>query len=673
MRHRRKEWHVPEPGVTRRVRRQVISLLIAGAMSASLAACGSSTAGGGTSGGAAGSDASASGATAADADTAGGSAHRNAANADRPHVRIGLCQQNMMDGTPRAIRAAFPDVEFEFIITNNSADYNVYLYEHDDLPDILTIRRFSLNDATALKDTLVDLRSSDIAAGYYQNYLQSFTYEDGTVNWLPAIAEVWGLVANKTLFDECGIELPTDYASFAAACAAFEEQGIKGFETDWKYDYSSLETLEGFNIDLLQSLEGRRWRASYESGQSTGADDVVWPTAFETMYQVLQDTDNIDPAGTSAEDSLITRGYSAERSAMENHEVAMIRASGADIIGFNADTGDEYVMLPYYGQGENWLLTYPYYSAAINKNSDVDQELLLEIYTFMLGRDGQDTLDTGEYMISYTTDVAVEANDLLSNLNTYISNNQVFVRLANNDAFAACQKAVQGMITGEYDAAEAYEVFDASLREQAEGVVYDYTVDTAYSYAYQDGKGSESVSAMLNSAREVWGTDLAVTFAPCYSNSIYAGKAASSQIAYYLSSNPPTDYYLELTGAEVKSLVATMLHTEPDEHGMYAGMSPVQDDMLPVSSGFEMQVLRTEDGYALDGITIDGAPIEEGKTYTICYNVPSYYATYIAAQAGITIPEDSLNNLPAIKDTLTQYLITDGKQFAAPTAYITIK
>lgn len=646
---------------THSLKRRITALMLAAVMGISLSACGS-----------------ADGSTSESTETAEGStdAKTSTAGADqsgRTHVRIGLCQQNMMDGTPKAIRAAFPDVDFEFIITNNSADYNVYLYEHDDLPDILTIRRFSLNDAIELKDTLVDLKSSDIAAGYYQNYLQSFTYDDGTVNWLPGVAEVWCIVANKTLFEECGIDLPTDYASFAAACAAFEEQGIKGFETDWKYDYSSLETLEGFNIELLQSLDGRRWRASYESGETTGADDVIWPAAFETMYQVLQDTDNIDPAGTADEESLITSGYSKEKAGIVNHEIAMIRGSGADIVGLNAESDDEYVMLPYFGQTENWIMTYPYYSAAINANSDVDADLLMEIYTFMLGQGGQDTLDTGEYMISYTTDVTVEANDLLSNLSSYIDNNQVFVRLANNGAFAASQKAVQGMITGEYDAKEAYQVFDETLREQAEEIVYDYHVDTEYSYEFQEGKGSESVSAILNSARLVWGTDFAVTFAPCYSNSIYEGDASSSQIAYYLSSNPPADYYMELTGAEIKALVAAMLHTEPDDAGMYAGMSPVTDDMLPVSSGFEMQIARTEDGYTLTGITVDGEPIDETQTYSICYNVPGYYASHITDQAGITIPEDSASVLPGIKDTLTQYLITDGKQFAAPSAYMTIE
>lgn len=592
---------------------------------------------------------------------------------DTPTVRIGLCQQNMLEGTPQAIRKAFPDVNFEFVVTNNSADYNVYLYEHNDLPDILTIRRFSLSDAVSLKDTLLDLRSSDVATGYYQNYLQNFTYEDGTVNWLPAVAEIWGIVANKTLFDENNIAIPTNYETFIDACQAFEEKGIKGFETDWKYDYSALETLEGFNIETLQSIDGKRWRQSYESGKTNGADSTVWNKAFSHMYDMLEKTNNIDPEGTESSDSLITKGYSNEKQGIENGSIAMIRASGADVVGYTNDTSNEYVMLPYFGEKENWLLTYPYYSAAINKNSKIDKNLLMKIYSYMLGQDGQDTLDTGEYILSYSKDVSVNSNDLLKNLGEYINNNKIFVRLANNNVFSASKQSVQGMIQGKYDATQAYEVFDITLKEKAKGINYDYTVDKGYSYSFQEGKGSESVSAILNSAREVWKTDLAITYAPCYSNSIYAGKASSSQLAYYLSSNPPADYYLSLTGEEVKKLVSTMLHYDANSYGYYGGMNPTTNDMLPVSSGFEMVVKKSNDSYSLESLTINGEGIDESKTYSICFNIPSYYASYISNLANITIPSDSLKTLPTIQETLKQYLITENKQFASPSSYITLK
>lgn len=594
----------------------------------------------------------------------------------KTHVKIGLCQQNMLDGTPKALRKAFPNVEFEFLITNNSADYNVYLKKHNDLPDILTIRRFSLSDALELKDTLVDLKTTDIASNYYANYIQNFTYSDGTINWLPAVAEVWGIVANKTLFDEYGLELPTNYDSFISVCQEFSKHGIKGFETDWKYDYSALETLQGFNIELLQGKEGRQWRSDYESGKTTGADEALWSEAFSHMYDMLEKTGNIDEE--DATESLITKGTSAEKKGIESKKIAMIRASGADIVGYTNDTGYEYVMLPYFGKETNWVLSYPYYSAAINKNSKIDSDLLMEIYTFMLGQGGQDTLDTGEYMMSYTKDVVVQTSSLLDNLGSYLKNNLVFTRIANNDLFTASQKAVQGMIKGTYDSKQAYKVFDESLQEEAGEVTYDYYNEKGYQYSYQDGKGSESVSAILNTARSVWNTDLAITYAPSYSNSIYEGEASSSEIKYYLASNPPKSYYLELTGEQVKSLVSTMLHYEANENGYYGGMSPVTDDMLPVSSGFEMVVKKRDSQYELEQLTINGEEIDASQQFTVCLNITDYYASYITEKVGLTdkfalCSTTNKNKLDDIDKVLKKYLVDDKNQFMAPSNYITLK
>ncbi len=47
-------------------------------------------------------------------------------------------------------------------------------------------------------------------------------------------------------FEEYGIPLPTDYASLAAACKAFDEAGIRGFTADYLYDYTCMETLQAF-------------------------------------------------------------------------------------------------------------------------------------------------------------------------------------------------------------------------------------------------------------------------------------------------------------------------------------------------------------------------------------------------------------------------------------------
>ena len=129
------------------------------------------------------------------------------------------------------------------------------------MPDIITCRRFSLHDAAELKDNLMDLSTTEAAGAVYYSYLENFTNTDGTVNWLPLCGEVDGLVANRGLFEQYNIPLPTDYDSFVYACREFEKAGIRGFVADFSYDYTCMEVLQGLSIPEIVSLEGSMWRS----------------------------------------------------------------------------------------------------------------------------------------------------------------------------------------------------------------------------------------------------------------------------------------------------------------------------------------------------------------------------------------------------------------------------
>lgn len=607
----------------------------------------------------------------------GGSSSKkeDTSDSEKPTVRIALCVAAMMDSIPHVLRAKFPDVNFEFTLANNDTRYYKYLKEHDDLPDIITVRRFSLLDAVDLKDDLVDLSKTDLAASYYQNYLDNYMYDDGTINWLPALAEVWCIVANKTLFEQHNIELPTDYDSFIAACEAFEKEGIQGFTSDWSYDYTALETLEGFNMPKLQSIDGKKWRTQYESGVDS-LDNSFWIDAFTHMEDVLKKTNNVASNEKEAT-ALAAQTYDSTDQKFKTGEIAMIRGGGSDLTLYNEEEGNtnEYVMLPYFGETtqDNWVMTYPYYQAAINKNSDVDADLLMEIYTYMYSQDTQDSLGKQANFYSYSSNVTTEMNKYMDNLNTYLDDNKIFIRLANNSFFAAAFASVQGMVKGEYDAKEAYEVFSKTLSQKEEEKTMDLTFDTGYEYSFQKDHGSQSSSAILNSCREVWKTDFAVTYAPAISNSVYKGQSSSSLIAYLIAGNYGINYRLELTGAQVKELIGTMINFELTSDSTGIGMLPKADNMLPVTSGLEMEVNKLEDGgYELAKLTVDGKELSDTETYSIVYSVPGAWATYIASQAGITLTDEQKDAVPAMADTLTTYLVDEGKQLASPTDYITL-
>ena len=58
------------------------------------------------------------------------------------------------------IQEQLPDINVEFVVGNNDLDFYRFLNENGGLPDIITCCRFSLHDASPLKDNLMDLSNN---------------------------------------------------------------------------------------------------------------------------------------------------------------------------------------------------------------------------------------------------------------------------------------------------------------------------------------------------------------------------------------------------------------------------------------------------------------------------------------------------------------------------------
>ena len=94
------------------------------------------------------------GSTAADAKAAGTKAET------KERVVLACWGNQMLDSYTQYLCDLFPQVEFEFVLATNSTDYYRFRQDHDDMPDILSVRRFALKDAVLLKDYLYDLSNT---------------------------------------------------------------------------------------------------------------------------------------------------------------------------------------------------------------------------------------------------------------------------------------------------------------------------------------------------------------------------------------------------------------------------------------------------------------------------------------------------------------------------------
>ena len=97
----------------------------------------------------------------------------------------------------------FPQIEFTFVQSYNTMEYyKDLLARGEDMPDIITCRRFSLNDAAPLAEHLMDLSKTEVAGTFYSSYLEVNRETGGAIRWLPMCSEVDSIMANKALFDQ---------------------------------------------------------------------------------------------------------------------------------------------------------------------------------------------------------------------------------------------------------------------------------------------------------------------------------------------------------------------------------------------------------------------------------------------------------------------------------------
>ena len=526
---------------------------------------------------------------------------------DQKEKVVVACWGNqMLDSYTQYLCDLFPQVEFEFVLATNSTDYYRFRQDHDDMPDILTVRRFALKDAVLLKDYLYDLSNTELANTYYGSYLDSYTYDDGTVNWLPTCAEVDGIIINKTLFDEYNVPVPTDYASFVAACEAFEAAGIRGFVSDFSADYTCMEVLQGASIPMLQSIEGRRWRQQYESGATQELSEEVWLPVFENFF------DFADKVGLGAEDAAYPNRTPKEM--FTAGTAAMFRGTGADVISFPGRGQDEVLLLPYFGQSEqdNWYLTYPTFQiAASNKGMDDPEReaLILDIMTAMVNQQGQDHISYGKNMVPYKKDVTLELMPEMDNLKPYVEQNKLYIRLASNEVFRISKDVVQMILNGEVTTPEeALAAFNQELAGEEPGTEIVARIDTGYSNDFTPEHGNQAASAVANTIRALSGADL-VFMQSCYvASDIYAGEYSQKDLGYLAKNDGGWPGLMELTGDQIYTLVETTLSMTGNRGAV------CNDSTLYVSSGFEMDITKTGDGYTLNALTMDGKELDRNKT-----------------------------------------------------------
>ncbi|MGN0505714.1 MAG: 5'-nucleotidase C-terminal domain-containing protein [Lachnospiraceae bacterium] len=589
---------------------------------------------------------------------------------DRVEITMHLWDKAMCKELTPWLEEQFPDIDFTFVVGYNTMDYYSDLNERGILPDIITCRRFSLNDASHLSDLLMDLSQTEVVGTFYDGYIENNREPGGAIRWLPMCAEVDGYIANLDLFQECGIPVPTNYAEFADACRRFEEQGIFGYLNDYREDYSCLEALQGCAIPELMTMEGILWRAKYESeseDEQVGLDDKVWPAVFEKFERYMQDT-RLTPEDADRELGFVKDTFLAGKA-------AMMRGTASDCIVIKQNNGLNCAMLPYFGETaeDNWLLTYPNCQVAVSKAVEQDKkktDAVLRVLEAIFSEEGQKKLTITNTVLTYNKNVHIDLNEVFAQVEDCVNRNHLYIRLASTEMFAISKEVVQKMILGEYGAQEAYEDFAVRITAVKDTVTPEIitTQQTGYEYTFGE-HGSPAASAVMNTLRKQQGSDVAIGYSNLITAPVCAGNYTEQQLSW-LVANRVLMRQGQLTGAELKQLLDWLVSVKED------GSNPIRHkNLIPVTSGIEYTITDNGDGtYTLGEITMNGKPLDENEVYSVLmfgdnnYIIASYYCN-------CPMPQELGDKMEVAKEKTASLLtaaLTGGNQLEVPSDYVTI-
>ena len=590
-------------------------------------------------------------------------AQKSEAQEDAETIQVYLWNTTLYENYAPYIQSQLPDVNIEFIVGNNNLDFYKFLNENGGLPDIITCCRFSLHDAAPLKDSLMNLATTNEAGAVYNTYLSSFKNADGSVNWLPVCADAHGFLVNRGLFAKYGIPLPTDYDSFVSACQAFAKHGIRGFDADYTYDYTCMETLQGLSVSELSSAEGRKWRAAYSDPANTekvGLDDTVWPTAFKNFEQFIRDT------GLNAAD--LTLNYDDIMDRMRGGELAMFFGTSANV-KILQDEGIDTTFLPFFGQdGQQWLMTTPYFQVALSRSLEQDsarRAKAMQVLHVMLSEDAQNHIVyEGQDLLSYSQNVSLRLTDYLEDVRPVVEQNHMYIRIASNDFFSISKDVVSRMIAGEYTAEQAYQAFNAQLlADEPAPDAAVLTSDKGYSNVFHADGGNAGFSVMANTLRGVYDTDVLIAAANSFTGSVLAADYTEKMAASMIMPNSLLAYQRTMNGAELTETVRAFVE------GCEGGFTPFNRGSLPVVSGIAIEVKEENGGFTLTGIKRDGKPLREDDSVTVtCLATAGGMAPLLADESRAFKGGDT-----EVRDTWSAYVSGGNAALAEPENYIKLR
>lgn len=472
------------------------------------------------------------------------------------------------------VESKFPDVNV-LLRLQNSADSSVYTQkslEHDLLGDIFFCAVSLTKDEKMLRKSFIDLSDMPFINNYYQNALDGVAV-NGKIYMLPGFSDIFGIIYDRTLFEEKGWELPDSREEFIALCRTIqEEKEYQAFMPSLKYGRMAMLLSHGFHYEqVIAGLENQQWLRAYRKGEASFTGHME--PLFEGMKELF------DAGVLTSKNFIIAPG---ERSSMlyKEYSAAMtMETQNAATYAQNVGSTHEYGMMPFWNGSSadsDYLVSAPGFNICVNKRLEAPEnaekyQKVMEIIGYLSTSEGQKALMTGESTtISNVkgTDSAV-GGAFMHGVAATMAKGNIFpevryTELPNNNEFqVAFREALMGYLDGSMELGAALTYCDEAMQALKNVVEPEKTVYGTAARNFTILETAEFVADLLCKEADA-DIALVLTRQLLYgeSGNFYRGDITDSELKLvsldYVSGEDPAYNQLvtvELTGEQVFSIM----------------------------------------------------------------------------------------------------------------------
>ena len=445
------------------------------------------------------------------------------------HYEYGQVNKEQIEET---IEEKFPDIDVVMVhdgATNSAIALRDKL-EHGMEADIILSRVMQqINDIAP--ESLLDLSGEEFVNNYYLTALDACVIQDGGLYYLPGPSDVYGVIYNKTMFEENGWQVPHSYSEFVELIHTIDHSGLTAVEN---FDGEKEVPLRAVRPSLYFSDAFQLLLHSFAYDKVfAGKDNLEWLTAYQhgdgSMVGHMEpyaDTVKklVDDGILRLEDWDFKPRFRSDMMYLY-HSTAMIfetQSAYDNNLQYAGEEADEIGMLPFWTGDEpdsDYLYAMPSYFMAINKASaDIGPErkqLLIDIVGYLSTPEAQLKIFGSGMQISSVKNVPVNSNDFTKEIQKTVEEGRVISNFyfldggTSRSVETKMNDTVRDMLTGRITVEEWLQGADETRDECLAGVKKENKV---YGTCEDNLTSFEVALVMGEMYRAVTGADIALVY-----------------------------------------------------------------------------------------------------------------------------------------------------------------